>query len=49
MIHRIEIAIRKGLPDPRGEHVAARDVDLVIEAVFEDLELKKEIFRKMCI
>ncbi len=24
MIHRIEIAIRKGLPDPRGKHVAAR-------------------------
>ena len=29
MIHRIEIAIRKGLPDPRGEHVAARVRDFL--------------------
>ena len=36
MIHRIEIAIRKGLPDPRGEHVAARVrdfLDIPIDAV----------------
>jgi phosphoribosylformylglycinamidine synthase len=29
MIHRIEIAIRKGLPDPRGKHVAARVRDFL--------------------
>ena len=29
MIHRIEIAIRKGLPDPRGKHVTARVRDFL--------------------
>jgi len=29
MIHRIEIAIRNGLPDPRGQHVAARVRDFL--------------------
>ncbi|MGB7489891.1 MAG: phosphoribosylformylglycinamidine synthase, partial [Thermoanaerobaculia bacterium] len=29
MIHRIEIAIRNGLPDPRGKHVAARVRDFL--------------------
>jgi phosphoribosylformylglycinamidine synthase len=36
MIHRIEIAIRKGLPDPRGKHVAARVrdfLDIPVDAV----------------
>jgi 3-hydroxyacyl-CoA dehydrogenase len=39
-----EVAQRMGLLQSATDYAALRDVDLVIEAVFEDMALKKQIF-----
>nr|WP_314437271.1 3-hydroxyacyl-CoA dehydrogenase NAD-binding domain-containing protein [uncultured Brevundimonas sp.] len=39
-----EVARRLGLIEPTTDRAAVADVDLVIEAVFEDMALKKELF-----
>ncbi|WP_134322516.1 3-hydroxyacyl-CoA dehydrogenase NAD-binding domain-containing protein [Cumulibacter soli] len=42
-----QVATRVGLITPTLELEAAKDADLIIEAVFEDLEVKKELFTKL--
>ena len=42
-----EAAKRVKLITPSLDYSAARDADLLIEAVFEDLEVKKAVFRKL--
>jgi 3-hydroxyacyl-CoA dehydrogenase len=42
-----EAAKRVSFITPTLDYSAARDADLVIEAVFEDLAVKKEVFRKL--
>jgi len=42
-----QAAARRALINPVADYAALREVDLVIEAVYENLELKQNIFRKL--
>ncbi|MFZ5654265.1 MAG: 3-hydroxyacyl-CoA dehydrogenase NAD-binding domain-containing protein [Pseudomonadota bacterium] len=42
-----EVERRMGLIRPTTEYADLADADLVIEAVFENMEVKKEVFRKL--
>lgn len=38
---------RIGLIEPALDYAALKDVDIVVEAVFEEMDIKKEVFRKL--
>ena len=42
-----QVEERMALLQPAVDYAAVRDADLIIEAVFEDMDLKKDIFRKL--
>ena len=42
-----EAAARRARIQPVGDYAALAEVDLVIEAVYENLELKQQIFREL--
>jgi 3-hydroxyacyl-CoA dehydrogenase len=46
-ISTAEVERRMGLIRPTTEYADLADADLVIEAVFENMEVKKEVFRKL--
>lgn len=46
-IREEQATARRACVTPVGDYAALKDVDLVIEAVYENLELKQEIFRTL--
>ena len=42
-----DVETRMGLLNPTTDYEAIADADVVVEAVFEDMDVKKEVFRKI--